>query len=65
LITAPRRYLPELPADFCFCFFFCFLQCYHAFFVVFDWAAMLLCVVILMVAALLWYKSQQRSKKGE
>jgi hypothetical protein len=49
----------------CFCFFFCFLQCYHAFFVVFDWAATSLCAGIPLAALLLWHTAQQRAKKGE
>ncbi len=65
LITVLCRFLPVLPADVCFCFFFCFLQCYHAFFVVFDWAATSLCAGIPLAALLLWHKAQQRSKKGE
>jgi hypothetical protein len=52
-----------LPADVCVCVFFCFLNCYHAFFTVFDWVVSALCLGIVVATMLQWLRSRKLAKQ--
>jgi hypothetical protein len=65
LLSFSFRFLPEMPPRLCVCFLFCFLQCYHEFFVIFDCAVAAVCGGVAVMTVVHWRQNKRRGKNSK